>query len=210
MLPLERPDQWAALLTDKDIVTLRHRTEQRMGENTLRALASDRLDLEAGSLAGSGSPPGSPLPQPEHVLLNPEQVVCAVRAHVQCHPGLGRNGVDRRPTLNRAHRERGFRISRRLHVCDLGDGTAYGVNGAWTPELLEAMPAWTFKGHLIAVAPGRLIDDAANAQAINGDEPINVGVVPKEGSHTPQVSEFLFAHGSDEHDIADRLDVSCG
>src|SRR4051812_48617009 len=27
-----------------------------MGENTLRARASDRLDLEAGSLAGSGSP----------------------------------------------------------------------------------------------------------------------------------------------------------
>ena len=56
VLPLERPDQWAALFTDKDIVTLRHRTEQRMGENTLRARASDRLDLEAGSLASSGSP----------------------------------------------------------------------------------------------------------------------------------------------------------
>src|SRR3954454_10786277 len=109
--------------------------------------------------------------QPEHPLLNPEQVVCAVRAHVQRHPGLGRNGVDRRPTLNRAHRERGFGISGRLHVCDLGDGTAHGVNGAWTPELLEAMPAWSFKGHLVTVAPGRLIDDAANAQAINGDEP---------------------------------------
>ena len=70
------------------------------------------------------------------------------------------------------------------------------------------MPAWTFKGHLVAVAPGRLIDDAANAQAINGDEPINAGVIPEEGSHAPQVSEFLFTHGSDEHDIADRLDVA--
>ena len=36
VLPLERPDQWAALFTDKDIVTLRHRTEQRMGENCAR------------------------------------------------------------------------------------------------------------------------------------------------------------------------------
>jgi hypothetical protein len=56
VLPLERRDQLATLLTDKDIATLRHRTEQRMGENTLRARASDRVDLEAGSLAGSGSP----------------------------------------------------------------------------------------------------------------------------------------------------------
>src|SRR3954462_15947052 len=45
VLPLERPDQWAALFTDKDLVTLRHRTKQRMSENTLRARASDRLDL---------------------------------------------------------------------------------------------------------------------------------------------------------------------
>ena len=57
MLPLERRDQWATLLPDKDIAALRHRTEPRMGENTLRACASDHLDLEAGSLAGSGSPP---------------------------------------------------------------------------------------------------------------------------------------------------------
>src|SRR4051795_7042270 len=92
--------------------------------------------------------------------------------------GLGGNGVDRRPTLNRAHRERGFGISGRLHVCDLGDGTAHGVNGAWAPELLEAMPAWTFEGHLIAMAPCGLIDDAADAEPIDGDEPINAGVIP--------------------------------
>ena len=29
------------------------------------------------------------------------------------------------------------------------------MNGAWAPELLEAMPAWTFEGHLIAMAPCR-------------------------------------------------------
>src|SRR4051794_25524374 len=91
--------------------------------------------------------------QPEHVLLNQEQVVCAVRAHVQCHPGLGSNGVDRRPTLNRAPRERGFRVSRRLPVFFLGDGPAHGGNGAWTPQPLEAMPAWSFEGNLIAMAP---------------------------------------------------------
>ena len=67
VLPLERRDQLAALLTDQDVATLRHLVEQGMGENTLRALASDLAYLEAWSLALTGSP--LPWPAPEGLVM---------------------------------------------------------------------------------------------------------------------------------------------
>jgi integrase len=67
VLPLERRDQLAALLTDQDVATLRHLVEQGMGENTLRALASDLAYLEAWSLAVTGSP--LPWPAPEGLVM---------------------------------------------------------------------------------------------------------------------------------------------
>ena len=47
ILPMERRDQLALLLTDDDVATLRHLAQEGMGENTLRALASDLAYLEA-------------------------------------------------------------------------------------------------------------------------------------------------------------------
>ncbi|TAV60956.1 integrase, partial [Rhizobium leguminosarum] len=41
VLPLERRDELAELLTDHDVETLRHLVNQGMGDNTLRALTSD-------------------------------------------------------------------------------------------------------------------------------------------------------------------------
>ncbi|NEJ11048.1 integrase, partial [Rhizobium leguminosarum] len=41
VLPLERRDELAELLTDQDVETLRHLVSQGMGDNTLRALTSD-------------------------------------------------------------------------------------------------------------------------------------------------------------------------
>ncbi|MDX0696744.1 hypothetical protein GOD53_22060 [Sinorhizobium medicae] len=41
ILPFDRRDQLAALLTDDDVATLKHLAQEGMGENTLRALASD-------------------------------------------------------------------------------------------------------------------------------------------------------------------------
>ena len=67
VLPLERRDQLAALLTDQDVATLRHLVEHGMGENTLRALASDLAYLEAWSLAVTGSP--LPWPAPEGLVI---------------------------------------------------------------------------------------------------------------------------------------------
>ena len=67
VLPWERRDQLASLLTDQDVATLRHLVEQGMGENTLRALASDLAYLEAWSLALTGSP--LPWPAPEGLVM---------------------------------------------------------------------------------------------------------------------------------------------
>jgi|GEM_PF-5846500 len=56
ILPFDRRDQLAALLTDDDVVTLKHLAQQGMGENTLRALASDLGYLEAWCRLATGDP----------------------------------------------------------------------------------------------------------------------------------------------------------
>jgi hypothetical protein len=40
VLPIDRRDELAELLTDQDVETLRHLVNEGMGENTLRALIS--------------------------------------------------------------------------------------------------------------------------------------------------------------------------
>ncbi len=67
VLPLERRDELAELLTDQDVETLRHLVNQAMGDNTLRALTSDLAYLEAWGLATTGS--SLPWPAPEALLL---------------------------------------------------------------------------------------------------------------------------------------------
>lgn len=56
ILPFDRRDQFAALLTDDDVATLKHLAQEGMGENTLRALASDLGYLEAWCRLATGSP----------------------------------------------------------------------------------------------------------------------------------------------------------
>lgn len=67
VLPLERRDELAELLTDQDIETLRHLVNEGMGDNTLRALTSDLAYLQAWSLAAIGTV--LPWPAPEALLL---------------------------------------------------------------------------------------------------------------------------------------------
>ncbi|AVA23652.1 tyrosine-type recombinase/integrase [Rhizobium sp. NXC24] len=67
ILPFDRRDQLAALLTDEDVATLKHLANQGMGDNTLRALASDFGYLEAWCQLATGSP--LPWPAPEALLL---------------------------------------------------------------------------------------------------------------------------------------------
>jgi len=67
VLPIERRDELAELLTDQDVETLRHLVNEGMGENTLRALTSDLAYLQAWALAATGCP--LPWPAPEALLL---------------------------------------------------------------------------------------------------------------------------------------------
>jgi hypothetical protein len=67
VLPMERRDELAELLTDQDVETLRHLVNEGMGANTLRALSSDLAYLQAWSLAATKK--SLPWPAPEALLL---------------------------------------------------------------------------------------------------------------------------------------------
>lgn len=67
ILPFGRRDQLAALLTDDDVATLKHLANEGMGENTLRAFASDLGYLEAWCLAATEGP--LPWPAPQSLIL---------------------------------------------------------------------------------------------------------------------------------------------
>ncbi|THK33340.1 site-specific integrase, partial [Ensifer sp. MPMI2T] len=67
ILPFDRRDQLAALLTDDDVATLKHLASEGMGEDTLRALASDLGYLEAWCRLATGAP--LPWPAPESLQL---------------------------------------------------------------------------------------------------------------------------------------------
>ncbi len=67
VLPMNRRDMLAGILTDEDVETLRHLVNEGMGENTLRALTSDLAYLEAGQWLQPAIPPlpraGGPAPE---------------------------------------------------------------------------------------------------------------------------------------------------
>lgn len=67
ILPMNRRDRLAQLLTDDDVATLRHLARAGLGENSARALASDLGYLEAWSQAATGAP--LPWPAPEALAL---------------------------------------------------------------------------------------------------------------------------------------------
>ena len=67
ILPMDRRDRLAEILTDDDVATLKHLAKEGMGENSLRALASDLAYLEAWVLAATGTP--LPWPAPEALAL---------------------------------------------------------------------------------------------------------------------------------------------
>ena len=67
ILPMDRRDRLAELLTDDDVETLKHLAREGMGENSLRALASDLTYLEAWADAAAGQP--LPWPASEALAL---------------------------------------------------------------------------------------------------------------------------------------------
>ncbi len=60
VLPIERRDELAELLTDQDVETLRHLVNKGTGDNTLRALTSDLPICRPGRFP----PPALPCPGP--------------------------------------------------------------------------------------------------------------------------------------------------
>jgi integrase len=67
ILPMERRDRLAELLTDDDVATLKHLAQEGLGENPLRALASDLAYLEAWAQAATGA--ALPWPASESLAL---------------------------------------------------------------------------------------------------------------------------------------------
>jgi integrase len=67
VLPTDRRDELAELLTDHDVETLRHLVNEGMGANTLRALTSDLAYIEAWAMAATRK--SLPWPAPEALLL---------------------------------------------------------------------------------------------------------------------------------------------
>jgi integrase len=67
VLPIDRRDELAELLTDHDIETLRHLVNEGMGTNTLRAITSDLAYIEAWALAATKR--SLSWPAPEALLL---------------------------------------------------------------------------------------------------------------------------------------------
>jgi integrase len=67
VLPFDRRDILAEILSDEDVATLRHLATEGIGENSLRALASDLAYLEAWCQAATGL--AIPWPAPEPLLL---------------------------------------------------------------------------------------------------------------------------------------------
>jgi integrase len=67
ILPMDRRDRLAQILSDDDVATLKHLAEAGMGENSLRALASDLGYLEAWAQAATGE--ALPWPAAEALTL---------------------------------------------------------------------------------------------------------------------------------------------
>ncbi len=55
ILPADRRDQLAKIVTDDDVAALKHLAREGRGENSLRALASDLAYLEAWALAATSA-----------------------------------------------------------------------------------------------------------------------------------------------------------
>lgn len=67
ILPMDRRDRLAQLLTDDDVATLKHLAREGMGENSLRALASDLAYLQGWAAMATSAP--LPWPATEALAL---------------------------------------------------------------------------------------------------------------------------------------------
>ena len=105
ILPMDRRDRLAGILTDAEVETLRHLARAGAGENTLRAMASDLAYLEAWSAAATQTP--LPWPAPEALVLKfvAHHLWDPVRRAEDFSHGMPPAVADRKSTrLNSSHR----------------------------------------------------------------------------------------------------------
>lgn len=142
ILPFDRRDQLAALLTDDDVATLKHLAQQGMGDNTLRALVSDLGYLEAWCQLATGAP--LPWPALEALLLkfvaqhlwDPEQWLAA--AGIESRPVFRK--IDRWGNVDRrALTPQSVNLIRKTRVKQAGlDPAAFSAHGLRSGYLTEA------------------------------------------------------------------------
>src|SRR5262245_10624933 len=78
------------------------------------------------------------------------------------------------------------------------------MDGAGQAELLEGMAARPLEDHLVAMAAGGLVDDAADAEPVDGDESVDIPVIPEKRLDAAEIAELFLADGADDQEIADR------
>ena len=116
ILPIDRRDRLAQILTDDDVATLKHLAREGMGENSLRALASDLAYLEAWAQAAMRDTPalaGARRPGAEIRRSSPVGPRPARGRFRPRHAGGGRGRADRRR-----------RFARRRPACAVDGQTA--------------------------------------------------------------------------------------
>ncbi len=145
--------------------------------------------------------------QIEQASLEFQQLFGRIRAHIDRHPGLAGDGVDGGAATNGADRKRGLGLGGRLQIGDFCYRAAHGMDRARQSELLERVAAGALENHLVAMASGRLVDDAGDAEPVDRDEAVDIGVVAEQRLDAPEIAEFFLADGADEQDVADGRDV---
>jgi hypothetical protein len=68
------------------------------------------------------------------------------------------------------------------------------------------MAARPLEDHLIAVASGRLIDNAGDAEAVDRNKTVDVGVVAEQSFDAAQIAEFFLADGADEQHVTNGFE----
>ena len=120
---------------------------------------------------------------------------------------FGGDGVDRGAAAHGADGKGGLGIGRRLQFGDFGDRAAQRMGRARQAELLERVAAGALEGELVAMAAGRLVDDAGDAEPVDRDEAVDIGVIAEQRLDAAQIAEFLLADRADEHDVAHGRDL---
>ena len=75
------------------------------------------------------------------------------------------------------------------------------------PNSWKRMAAGALERHLIAVAAGGLVDDAADAEAVDRDKAVDVLVVAEQRLDAAEIAELFLADGADHQDVADGRDA---